>query len=76
MSIQSRRISFLKRLFEKSLELFYATFAVIFTVCIQISAQPRISAHLEQALILKGEKVNKRSASNKCPPLLLPIKLK
>ena len=76
MSIQSRRISFLKRLVEKSLELFYATFAVIFTVCIRISAQPRISAHLEQALILKAEKVNKRSASNKCSPLLLPIKLK
>ena len=30
MSIQSRRISFLKRLVEKSLELFYSTFAVIY----------------------------------------------
>ena len=33
-----------------------------------ISAQPRISAHLELAPILKAEKVNKRH------PLLLPIK--
>ena len=30
MSIQSRRISFLKRLVEKSLALFYSTFAVIY----------------------------------------------
>ena len=30
------------------------------TVIIRISAQPRISAHLEQAHILKAEKVNKR----------------
>ena len=30
MSIQSRRISFLKRLVEKSLELFYSTFAVMY----------------------------------------------
>ena len=33
-----------------------------------MSAQPRISAHLEQAPILKAEKVNKRPASNKRPP--------
>ena len=49
---------------------------LIDTVFIRISAQPRISAHLEQAPILKAEKVNKRPASNKRPPLLLPIKLK
>ena len=30
MSIQSRRISFLKRLVEKSLALFYSTFAVMY----------------------------------------------
>ena len=30
MSIQSRRISFLKRLVEKSLELFYSTYAVMY----------------------------------------------
>ena len=38
------------------------------TVFIRISAQPRISAHLEYAPILKVEKVNKRPASNKRPP--------
>ena len=32
------------------------------TVFIQINAQPRISAHLEKAPILKAEKVNKRPA--------------
>ena len=51
-----------------------------YTVFIRISAQPRISAHLEQAPILKAEKVNKRPASNKRPPhhpfLPLPLKLK
>ena len=40
----------------------------LYTVCIRISAQPRISAHLEYAPILKAEKVNKRPASNKHPP--------
>ena len=40
------------------------------TVFIRISAQPRISAHLEQAPILKAEKFNKRPASNKHPPPL------
>ena len=38
-----------------------------FTVFILISAQPRISAHLEQAPIPKAEKVTKRPASNKRP---------
>ena len=33
-------------------------------VFIRISVQPRISAHLEQAPILKAEKFNKRPASN------------
>ena len=42
------------------------------TVFIRISAQPRISAHLEKAPILKAEKVNKRPASNKRPPLPNP----
>ena len=37
------------------------------TVFIRISAQPRISAHLESP-IRKAEKVNKRPASNKRPP--------
>ena len=50
------------------------------TVFIRISAQPRISAHLEWAPILKAEKVNKRPASNKRPPhhtfLPLPLELK
>ena len=32
-----------------------------------LRAQPQISAHLEQAPILKAEKVNKRPASNKRP---------
>ena len=38
------------------------------TVFIRISAEPRISAHLESAPILKAEKFNKRPASNKRPP--------
>ena len=38
------------------------------TVFIRISAKPRISAHLQQAPILKAEKFNKRPASNKHPP--------
>ena len=38
------------------------------TVFIRISSQPRISAHLEYAPILKAETVNKRPASNKRPP--------
>ena len=38
------------------------------SVFIRISAQPRISAHLEWAPILKAEKVNKRPASKKRPP--------
>ena len=38
------------------------------TVFIRISAQPRISAHLERVPILKSEKVNKRPASNKRAP--------
>ena len=46
------------------------------TVFVRISAQPRSSAHLEQAPILKAEKVNKHPASNKCPPPPLPLKLK
>ena len=37
-----------------------------------MSAQPRISAHLEYAPILKAEKVNKRPALNKRPPPLPP----
>ena len=42
-----------------------------------ISAQPRISAHLELAPILKAEKVNKRPPPTPHPhPLLLPIKFK
>ena len=47
------------------------------TVFIQISAQPRISDHLEYVPILKAEKVNKRPASNKTPlhPPSLPLKL-
>ena len=40
---------------------------IVVTVFIRISAQPGISAHLEQAPILKAEKVNKRQASNKRP---------
>ena len=43
------------------------------TVSIRISAQPRISFHLEQAPILKAEKVNKRSVSNKRPPPHHPL---
>ena len=43
------------------------------TVFIRISAQPRISAHLEYAPILKAEKVNKRPASNKRPPQPHPL---
>ena len=39
-----------------------------YTVFIQINAQPRISANLEKAPILKAEKVNKRPALNKRPP--------
>ena len=38
------------------------------TVFIRIIAQPRISAHLEQAPILKPDKANQRPASNKRPP--------
>ena len=34
------------------------------------------SAHLEKAAILEAEKVNKRPASNKRPPLPFPFKLK
>ena len=41
---------------------------VLLTVFIQISTQPRISAHFEKAPILKAEKVNERPASNKRPP--------
>ena len=39
-----------------------------YAVFIAISAQPRISAHLEKAPILKAEIATKRPAPNKCPP--------
>ena len=39
-----------------------------YTVFIAISAQPRISAHLEKAPILKVEIVIKPPATNKRPP--------
>ena len=45
------------------------------TVFIRISAQLRTSAHLEQAPILKAEKVNRRPASNKRPPPPHPTSL-
>ena len=47
-----------------------------YTVFIAISAQPRISAHLEKAPILKAEIVIKRPASNKRPPHPLPLPIK
>ena len=46
------------------------------TVFIRISAQPRISAHLEEVSILKAEKVNKRPASIKRSTNPLALKLK
>ena len=39
---------------------------------IRLSAQPRISAHLEEAPTLKVEIVNKRPASNNRPPSPFP----
>ena len=51
---------------DQSPAIFLNTF--LYTVCIRISAQPRISAHLEYVPILKAEKVNKRPALNKHPP--------
>ena len=49
---------------------------IVVTVFIRISAQPGISARLEQAPILKAEKVNKRQASNKRPPHPTPPHLR
>ena len=43
---------------------FVLKIANLTTVFIRISTQTRISAHLEEASILKAEKVNKRPASN------------
>ena len=51
------------RLLMQPILLYYVNCVVLMltsTVIIRISAQPRISAHLEQAHILKAEKVNKR----------------
>ena len=46
------------------------------TVSIRIGAQPRISAHLEKAPILKAEKVNKRPLPPHTTSRPLPLKLK
>ena len=40
----------------------------VITVFFPKSTQPRSSAHLQKAPILKAEKVNEHPASNKCPP--------
>ena len=50
--IQSRRISFLKLLVEKSLELFYPTFAVIFISLLWTALKPKIKTRSNLFLLM------------------------